>query len=169
MPELLFRYPNRVNAYEVTSWRYGGSHTRWNMTPDDATRMLSAEHAYVVALDARGSVVGMACTGAAARVAGGEYGATAPRVLDVHVRLRPSLIGRGMGRALVRSTCLWLASQRQPRFFRGTVAADDALARHLLESLGFHEVWRFVGPERAAGRIQHYLQFEVAAARLLEV
>lgn len=168
LPELTFRYPNRVAAYEVAGWRYEARHARWNMAPQDATRMLSAEHAYVLAVDPRGSIVGMACTGAAARVAGGEYSAAAPRVLDVHVRLRPSLIGRGMGAAFVHATCGWLQRQLQPRYFRATIAADDALARHLLESLGFREVWRFVGQERTVGRIQHYLQFEVAAMDLLK-
>ena len=164
LPPLHFRRANRVAAYEVASWRHGEAQRRWDLPAAAATRLLSPEFGYVIALDPRGSVVGVACTGADARVKGGEYGAAAPRVLDVVARLRPSLIGRGLGRAFLHASFAWLTAEHQPRYLRTTVAADDARVRHVLASIGFAATWRFVGPEIGQGRIQHYIQFECPVA-----
>ena len=164
LPSLRFRSINRVMAYEVVSWRHAEAQRRWDMPESAATRLLSREFGYVAVLDPRGSVVGVACSGPDARVPGGEYAAGAPRVLDVSARLRPSLLGRGAGRAFLDACFAWFSRELRPGYLRVTVAADDACARHVLAALGFAASWRFVGPELGLGRIQHYIQFERRSA-----
>lgn len=167
LPPLHFRRPNRVSAYEVASWRHAHAQRRFDIPAEGATRLLSAEFAYVVALDDRGSVVGVACSGPDARINGGEYAAGPPRILDVLARLRPSLLGRGLGCPFLRASFAWLIAEHRPRYLRTTVEADNAVARHVLEKMGFTATWRFVGPELSDSRIQHYLQYECPAVEAI--
>lgn len=160
LPTLHFRRVNRVAAYEVASWQYVGAQQRWNLSQEAATRMLAPEFGYTVALDPRGSIVGVLCSGQDARIKGGEYAAGTPRVLDVLARLRPSLHGRGMGQEFLTASFGWFAAEHSPRYLRTTITADNLIASKVLANLGFAVTWQFTAAGLEGDHKRQYLQLE---------
>lgn len=158
--ELRFRRISNVTAYEVVNWRYAPPYDRWNLSPSDVPRLLNASGGHFVALDGRGSVVGAGCAGSDARVGGGSYEMGEPRVVDFVLRMRPSLLGRGLGSALIEAGCDWLATDRSPRFLRCTLGDDEVAALRVLQRLQFVETWRFSRIEKWSMRERSYVQVE---------
>lgn len=125
------------------AWRYPGRLARY-----DGSGPLTGERGYVAVVDAEtDGLVGFACAGAEARVAGqpAEVG-----VLDVGYGLRPDLVHQGHGRAFGAAVMAWageVAAEQGRRTLRTTVLDWNVASLSVCRRLGFVETGAHVNDE----------------------
>ncbi|NLG25918.1 MAG: hypothetical protein GX558_11215 [Clostridiales bacterium] len=129
--------PMRLDwAREAASWQYGGELSFYNgfHAPDELM-----DKGYFAALNGC-ELAGYFVAGEEARVPGFPYD---DRCVDVGLRLRPELVGRGKGRDFVRQGVEFLAAGRDVRL---TVAAFNGRALKVYAGVGFEIEDSFVAP-----------------------
>jgi [ribosomal protein S18]-alanine N-acetyltransferase len=131
---LSFRPLTAVDAGEIASWRYGGDYAVYDHDQASAESLLDPAFEYYAAVGRGGELVGYACFGEDARVAGlaAEEG-----VLDVGGALRPDLTGIGLGAGFLRASCELGRELHEPREFRVVIAAFNRRAQRVASALGF--------------------------------
>jgi RimJ/RimL family protein N-acetyltransferase len=98
---------------------------------------------YAVVASDSGELVGFCCFGAEARVSGQI---AVEETLDVGFGLRPDLVSRGIGAALLRAVLSFAAEQFVATRCRVAIASFNERSRRLCESAGFEVIRRFEGP-----------------------
>jgi RimJ/RimL family protein N-acetyltransferase len=137
-----FRPLKRAEAVCIVNWRYETPYDFYNPAAEALEPMLDARHGYFAAFK-DGQLVGFCCFGPDAQVAGGEYGKVA---LDIGAGLRPDMTGQGIGRAFLTAVVTFSRECSLDRPLRATVAAFNARAIRVVQSVGFTEVTRFRRP-----------------------
>ncbi len=138
-PALRVEPITRAHAVAVCAWRYPPPDDRYDMTAADPAALCAPDGGFVAVL-AGSTLVAFRSFGADGRVPGWPYDDDA---LDTGGGLRPDLVGRGLGRAVVAAG---LASGRErfrPAAFRVTVAAENVRALRTVRALGFADVGTF--------------------------
>lgn len=126
-------------AADIVSWRYPAPYDCYDVVDVEPGFFLDPGNEFF-AVESGGSLIGFRSFGVDGRVPGGVYDDSA---LDTGGGLRPSLTGRGLGRAAI-ATGLEFGRQRfAPRAFRVTVASFNTRALRVVTSLGFRHVSSF--------------------------
>ena len=129
----------RAHAEDLATWSYDPPYDVYDMAgadPDDLLHPDMGCHAVL----AGSELIGFRSFGPDGRVPGWAYDASA---LDTGGGLRPSLIGRGLGRVAISAGLDFGRSRFAPAAFRGTVASFNLRALRTVESLGFRRVASF--------------------------
>ncbi len=134
----------RAHAEDIVTWRYDPPYDVYDMTdaePDDLIDPEAGFHAVLAGDGLAGErLVGFRSFGPDGRVPGWDYDDSA---LDTGGGLRPSLTGRGLGRAAIGAGLAFGRDRFAPAAFRVTVASFNTRARRTVESLGFEVVGSF--------------------------
>jgi ribosomal-protein-alanine N-acetyltransferase len=126
-------------AAQVVTWRYPPPYDTYDMVdadPDVLADPASGFHALVEGDE----LIGFRSFGDDGQVPGGPYASAAPAghtVLDTGGGLRPDLTGQGLGRKAIATGLSFAMHAYAPDVFRATVAAFNARAHRVVESLGF--------------------------------
>ena len=128
----------RQEAAQVVAWRYPPPYDVHDVA--DATVFLRPDYHPVLDDD---RLIGFACFGAEARVAGREE---QEGVLDVGVGLDPALLGSGVGTALWPQLRRLAVERSAPTPLRIAVAAFNERSTRLCLSAGFVVVRELTGP-----------------------
>ena len=146
--ELCWRPMDEAAARAIVGWRYDGAYTLYNTAKEEigaTVRTLCApQHRYFAISLLDGDLLGFCCFGEDARVPGGNYSDAA---LDIGIGIQPVLLGRGLGRRLLRQALTFANQQYAPPRFRATVATFNQRALNLCRSAGFQESSRFRHPD----------------------
>lgn len=126
-------------ALEVVTWRYPKPYGCYDMTTSDIEVLADPDHQFYALLDGD-QLIGYRSFGPDGQVPGGDYDASA---LDTGGGLRPDLAGRGLGRTAISNGLDFGRKLFAPHAFRVTVAAFNARALRVVESLGFAETAHF--------------------------
>jgi [ribosomal protein S18]-alanine N-acetyltransferase len=123
-------------AAEMTGWRYPEPYQRYDFTGAEPGYFTDPANGFHALVDEAGALLGYRSFGPDGRVPGGGYDESA---LDTGGGLRPDLtgLGRGLGRQAIATGLAYGREQFHPAAFRVTVAAFNARARRVVESLGF--------------------------------
>ena len=132
------------DANEIATWRYEPPYDLYNLSYFDIPFLLDPENRYYAVYDQADDLIGFGCFGAEARVPGGDYRQTEPRVLDVGVGLRPDLVGRGLGGVFVDAVLQYGIEEFRPERLRVTVATFNERSLNVFQKLGFLETHGFV-------------------------
>ena len=132
-------------AEQVVTWRYP--------PPYDSNDMTGADPGFIAdpasgfhALVEGDELIGFRSFGPDGQVLGGPYPSTTPAgepVLDTGGGLRPDLTGLGLGRAAIATGLAFGARTYRPALFRMTIAAYNARAHRVVETLGFTRTAEF--------------------------
>jgi [ribosomal protein S18]-alanine N-acetyltransferase len=126
-------------AADIVTWRYPPPYDCYDMTDVDPGFLVEPESGFFALTD-DGGLIGFRSFGPDGQVPGGNYDSSA---LDTGGGLRPELTGQGLGRLAI-STGLEFGLERfSPAAFRVTVAAFNARALRVVETLGFSVTDRF--------------------------
>jgi ribosomal-protein-alanine N-acetyltransferase len=126
-------------AADIVTWRYPRPYDCYDMTGADPGFMLDPSNEFY-ALLADGELAGFRSFGADGQVPGGAYDDWA---LDTGGGLRPTLTGKGLGRAAIRTGLDFGRRRFAPAAFRVTVASFNTRALRVVISLGFRPVSSF--------------------------
>lgn len=126
-------------AADIVTWRYPPPYERYGLAGPDPAYFTDPANGFVALVGAEG-LVGYRSFGTDGRVPGGTYDEAA---LDTGGGLRPSLTGRGLGRAALATGLAYGRERFRPPAFRVTVAADNARALRVVGVSGFVRVARF--------------------------
>ena len=129
----------RVHAEDLATWSYAAPYDVYDLAgaqPDDLLDPDIGFHA-VLAGD---QLIGFRSFGPDGQVPGWDYDDAA---LDTGGGLRPSLTGRGLGRAVISAGLAFGRARFAPAAFRVTVASFNLRALRTVESLGFRRVGSF--------------------------
>jgi RimJ/RimL family protein N-acetyltransferase len=140
-PALTLRPVSEPEASAMLTWRYPPPYALYNPAPDDWLWLLYPGGGYLSLLRAPDELVGVACLGRAAQVAGGDY--HHEPALDVGLSLRPDLLGQGIGTAALAALLDYARREREPASFRATVATFNRRSLRLCVQQGFRPVRRF--------------------------
>ncbi len=129
----------RAHAEDIATWAYEAPYDVYDMTgaePDELLDPAAGFHALL----AGEQLIGFRSFGPDGQVPAWGYDDTA---LDTGGGLRPSLTGRGLGRAVISAGLDFGRAQLAPAAFRVTVASFNLRALRVVESLGFERVGSF--------------------------
>jgi ribosomal-protein-alanine N-acetyltransferase len=147
-------------ARQVVSWCYSPPYDCYDLTDADPQVFCEPQGGFFAVLEG-GSLIAYRSFGADGQVPGYEYDTSA---LDTGGGMRPDLVGRGLGRAVIAAGLSFGRRQYGPAAFRVTVAGFNQRALRVVRSFGFHTVTRFpastngrpyevlLRPETAVGR-----------------
>lgn len=152
------------HAEEIITWEYPPPYQRYSLSPEDKSALLNPSYRYHAVESSAGSLIGMCCFGADARVEGGDYVRGEPRVLDVGLGLHPELTGRGFGREFVWAVLSFAGDRFQPETFRVTIADFNQRSVNTFQKFGFKETFRF----RRFDDQEDFVQLQVPAEEALE-
>jgi [ribosomal protein S18]-alanine N-acetyltransferase len=129
----------RVDAEEITTWRYPPPYDSYDMTGAYPADLVDPDSGYYALLD-DDKLAGFRSFGVDGQVPDWQYDDSA---LDTGGGLKPELTGRGLGRSAI-TTGLEFGRQRfGPAAFRMTIASFNVRARTVVESLAFDSIGRF--------------------------
>jgi [ribosomal protein S18]-alanine N-acetyltransferase len=130
-------------AAEMTGWRYPEPYRTYDFTGADPAYFTDPANGFHALVDDEGTLLGFRSFGPDGRVPGGIYDDDS--ALDTGGGLRPDLtgLGRGLGRQAIATGLAYGREHLHPAAFRVTVAAFNARARHVVESLGFEHAATF--------------------------
>lgn len=124
-----------AHAEDIVTWRYPPPYDCYDVTGVAAEFFAEPANGFFALVCADdGTLLGFRSFGADGRVPGGEYDESA---LDTGGGLRPSLTGKGLGRAAISAGLAFGRERFAPRAFRVTVAGFNLRALKVVESLGF--------------------------------
>jgi [ribosomal protein S18]-alanine N-acetyltransferase len=126
-------------AADILSWRYPAPYDYYDVADEDLGYYLDPANGFFAVLS-DGEFIGFRSFGPDGRVPGGTYDDSA---LDTGGGLRPELIGRGLGRAVVAAGLEFGRQRFAPGAFRVTVASFNTRALRVVTSLGFLPVQSF--------------------------
>jgi ribosomal-protein-alanine N-acetyltransferase len=126
-------------AADILSWRYPSPYDYYDVTDGDLDYYLDPANRFFAVLSG-GEFIGFRSFGPDGQVPGGTYDDSA---LDTGGGLRPELIGRGLGRAVVAAGLGFGRERFAPGAFRVTVASFNTRALRVVTSLGFRPVESF--------------------------
>lgn len=129
----------REHAEDLATWRYDAPYDVYDLAGADPAELLDPALGFHAVL-AGERLIGFRSFGPDGQVPGWEYDDSA---LDTGGGLRPSLTGRGLGRAVIRAGLDFGRTTVAPAAFRVTVASFNARARRTVESLGFERIGSF--------------------------
>lgn len=129
----------REHAEDLATWRYDAPYDVYDLAGADPAELLDPTLGLHAVL-AGERLIGFRSFGPDGQVPGWEYDDSA---LDTGGGLRPSLTGRGLGRAVIRAGLDFGRTTFTPAAFRVTVASFNARARRTVESLGFERIGSF--------------------------
>jgi [ribosomal protein S18]-alanine N-acetyltransferase len=129
-------------AAEMTAWRYPEPYRVYGFSGADPGYFTDPANGFHALVDDAGTLLGYRSFGPDGRVPGGAYDDSA---LDTGGGLRPDLTGRGagLGRLAIATGLAYGRELFRPAAFRVTVAAFNARARRVVESLGFEHAATF--------------------------
>lgn len=149
------RHLDAGEARAVVAWRYSSPFDAYDLTEGDITRLRApqpGDEGYYPLIDPDGVLAAFLVFGAEARVPGQE---PVPGVLDLGFGLRPDLLGRGLGTALLDEVLTAAADWFQPRVHRAAVATWNGRSLALLHRAGFVPTRDLDGTN---GRVFHELE-----------
>jgi ribosomal-protein-alanine N-acetyltransferase len=119
-----------------------GAVPAYDFTGADPAYFTDPANGFHALVDETGTLLGFRSFGPDGRVPGGSYDDSA---LDTGGGLRPDLtgLGTGLGRQAIATGLAYGREHLHPAAFRVTVAAFNARARHVVESLGFEHAATF--------------------------
>lgn len=129
----------REHAEDLATWRYEPPYDVYDLDGADPHELLDPALGFHAVL-AGERLIGFRSFGPDGQVPGGTYDDSA---LDTGGGLRPSLTGRGLGRAVIAAGLAHGRATFAPPAFRVTVASFNTRARRTVESLGFERVGSF--------------------------
>ena len=129
----------REHAEDLATWRYDAPYDVYDLAGADPAELLDPALGLHAVL-AGERLIGFRSFGPDGQVPGWQYDDSA---LDTGGGLRPSLTGRGLGRAVIRAGLDFGRTTFAPAAFRVTVASFNARARRTVESLGFERIGSF--------------------------
>ncbi|MCF6376808.1 GNAT family N-acetyltransferase [Nocardioides KLBMP 9356] len=129
----------RAHAEDMVTWGYEPPYDVYDLTGADPDELLDPASGFHAVL-AGEELIGFRSFGPDGQVPGWPYDDSA---LDTGGGLRPSLTGRGLGRAVIAAGLDFGREQLAPAAFRVTVAGFNVRARRTVESLGFEHVGSF--------------------------
>lgn len=127
------------HAADICTWQYASPYDCYDMTGAQPGGLLDPEAGFHAVL-AGDDLVGFRSFGADGQVPGWDYDGSA---LDTGGGLRPSLTGRGWGRAAIATGLAYGAERFDPAAFRVTIALFNDRALRTVATLGFVEVGQF--------------------------
>jgi ribosomal-protein-alanine N-acetyltransferase len=129
----------RPHAEDLATWAYEAPYDVYDLTGADPDELLDPALGFRAVL-AGDELIGFRSFGPDGRVPGWDYDDSA---FDTGGGLRPSLVGQGLGRAVISAGLAHGRERFAPSAFRVTVAGFNARARRTVESLGFEHVGSF--------------------------
>lgn len=121
-------------AVDIAAWRYPEPYGIYSLVGADPAFFTDPTNGYVALVDDGGNLIGYRVFGPDGQVPGFNYDDSA---LDTGGGLRPSLTGRGLGRAAIATGLAYGQHQYAPTAFRMTVASFNIRAQRVVTSLGF--------------------------------
>jgi len=138
------------HARDVVTWRYPPPYDVYDMTGSDVDELVDPRSCFHAVLSGD-ELVAFRSFGVDGRVPGWDYDDTA---LDTGGGLRPDLVGRGLGGAVMKAGLAYGRDLYRPSAFRMTIARFNVRALRVVRALGFVSAGTFLTPEGAR-------QFEV--------
>lgn len=136
----------REHAEDISTWRYVAPYEVYDMVGANPDELLDPGIGYHAVM-AGDRLIGFRSFGRDGQVPGWGYDDSA---LDTGGGLRPELIGKGLGRAVISAGLAFGRVRFSPVAFRVTVASFNSRALHVVESLGFEQVGSFRASRDAA-------------------
>jgi RimJ/RimL family protein N-acetyltransferase len=142
-----FQPVDASTAGAILSWQYEPPYDFYNPDPSAGRHgvdlLLDPANAYHAIVDEHGALVGYCCFGPDARVSGAPEDDEA---LDVGAGVRPDLVGKGGGRALLSAIVEFAGRRFGRRALRATIAEFNQRAVWACVREGFAPVATFTRP-----------------------
>lgn len=144
-------------AADIATWSYPEPYARYSSVDGDPTYLVDPANQFFALVDGD-HLIGFRSFGLDGRVPGGPYTDLSrygellsepaspleeSDVLDTGGGLRPELTGQGLGRQAIATGLEFGQRRYRPRLWRVTIAAFNARALKVVESLGFIRVALF--------------------------
>ena len=125
----------KETAEAVNSWVYEGVYSFYNAMSEDVSHFLDGEH--YACFDEDGSLVGMLAYGEDTRIPTVEEDVYIEDRLDIGVKMRPDMCGRGFGEDFVNRGLSFARKSFGAKSFRLSVAAFNERAIKVYKRCGF--------------------------------
>ncbi|MGI9648961.1 MAG: GNAT family N-acetyltransferase [Acidimicrobiia bacterium] len=150
MPEISIRPATAADVRVFAGWRHQAPYDVYDITQpvDDAVEYFLRPATNCHVIEAGGELAGFMTFGTDAQVPGGDYTGAG---LDIGLGMKPSLTGRGLGSAFVRSVIGFAREAFEERPLRVTIAALNQRALRVWSGCGFTETQQFTASEAVLG------------------
>lgn len=140
---LELRHIRPAAAHIMQTWRYHGIMARYNIASGEATHQRLCQHdsGYWQVRDDQGSLYGFVVLGKYAQIAGATYDKHA---IDIHVGLRPDLVGQLRGSALCSAAVTHAIAQYPDTTLRVSIPTQHASALAVWQRAGFYPEYAFL-------------------------